>query len=172
MGLNKHHLLALCFSIIHFSFFVLLSLVAGNFNFLWGAILLPFYFFLPFTFQKLEVKELLTNILFFSLGFYATQGMQQLFPAVISAAAVGTAFCFLPEEKPYPFKIFQPVFYAGCFAGMSSYAWFPHYSLTIVSCLIGGVAMSVLKHSVQGFGGKLGTIGFASVIIWIFFQTW
>ena len=168
--------LAILFSFIHALFFVLIGLNSNNYLFLFALFILPFYFLLPFKNENINLKDVLIHCVFFSIGFYLTQFAQQYIPSVIAAAIVAGLFCLLPDIKKanlksfIAFKEFENVLYAGCFAGMTKIEWFPNYYLTILTCLLGGLMYSILSKSLIGFGGKLGTIGFASVIVYLFFQ--
>lgn len=158
--------LKILFAFIHLFFFVHLYHQSNNLWFLSGCLILPFYNFLPFEKANFPLKALLLNCFVFSLTFYFTQFFQ-LYVNAVEAVIFTTGFFIVIAQVVLPkWKKYENVVYAACFSGMVDPSWIKHYPLSILTCLIGGFLYTCFKNSLLGKGGKLGSIGFASLIIW------
>ncbi|MFT6716479.1 MAG: hypothetical protein ACJA0Q_001120 [Saprospiraceae bacterium] len=142
----------------------------ANHYLLLPLIVLPFYFTLPFNKATFSFSGFTKNTLAFSLGFIGTVYLQNHFNAVISSALVATAFVLISEIKSLKLSTHQAAVYTGTFAGMLSSEWIPNHLGIAVSCVLGSVLFSLFNNSLLGFGGKMGTIGFGSLIIWVIVQ--
>lgn len=163
--------LAIFYCIIHAAFFIHLYAESGYEQYLLGILLLPFYTSLPFETEKLNFKATLLNVIMFAVGFYSTQLFQLYFSPVLSACIVPFIFIVFEFITKIKVKKIEAVLYTGCFAGMISFDWLEHqYYLSILSCIIGGYTFTLLNKSLAGLGGKLGTIAFSSLILWIFIK--
>ena len=131
---------------------------------------LPFYVLLPFQRLNISMIQLFPNILMFFIGFICTLFMEHYFSPVASAAACASIFVLISELKALKISGYQSVLYCGVFAGMTGPHWLENpYSIPL-SSLIGGLVFTLFTGSLNGFGGKMGTIGFTSVIFWIVTQ--
>jgi hypothetical protein len=167
-------LLPLLFASIHLVFILHLfhesSEDTPNHFLLLALLPLPFYFMLPFDSAKLHTAILIKTTLAFSAGFLVTIFLQNYFTTVISSTLVATIFVLISEIKTLKLTDYQGALYAGTFGGMLSSDWITNNLGIIISCVAGGTLFSVFNNSLQGFGGKMGTIGFGSLIMWIIVQ--
>jgi len=86
---------------------------------------------------------------------------------VISASMIGLASSYIPatnrkniELKRYPFAI-----YCGAFVGMSSTFVFDSYLLVLSAGCITGFIYVFANNSINGIGGKHGSIAFSGVLL-------
>jgi len=171
---NKQFLLPLLFASIHLIFVLHLHHVSAkgttNNLLLLPLLLLPLYFTLPFNKATINTTVLIKNTLAFSSGFIGTVFLQNYFNAVIASALMATIYVLFSEIKPLKLTTHQAAMYTGTFGGMLSIAWIPNNIGIAASCIVGGILFSLFNNSLLGFGGKMGTIGFGSLIIWIITQ--
>ena len=164
-------ILPLFYMLVHAVFFMHLYMESENTTYLLGLVLLPCYLFLPFEIEKIKYKLVLVNILIFGIGFYCTFFFQQIISLVIAACVAPISLFAVELISKKSLNKYETVLYAGCFGGMISPDWIgERFFITILSCVIGGFTFSLFSKSLIGFGGKLGTVGFASVIFWIFIK--
>jgi hypothetical protein len=78
--------------------------------------------------------------------------------AVIASAVVGLAGGIL-------FPKYGAAIYCGSFVGMSSRAILPDSSALLISSLITGAVFALSEHTLNGIGGKLGTIAFIGSVV-------
>ena len=110
---------------------------------------------------------LLKYIAFFS-GCVAcfTLHTQFAVPAVIASCLTGLIGSFIPFPKQYANHPYAAV-YAGSFAGMCSQGLINTYwELAIISFIGASLYVLTTKHF-NGFGGKLGSIAFVSVALFV-----
>ena len=163
--------LALLFICIHAVFFIHLYLQSDNKYYLLGLLILPLHFLLPIRAEKIKLNAITLNSIFFGLGFYSTQLLQLYFSPVLSACIPPIIIILIEFIFKTKLNKIEVAIYSGCFAGMTLIHWFKDYEfLTLLSCFTGGTILTVFNKSMFGLGGKLGTIGFASVIIWLFIK--
>lgn len=162
--------LKLLFAVVHFSFFLHLANQSGQYWFYAGCLLLPFYFFLPFDKTQLAAKKTVINVVLFSISFYCTQLGQLFFNPVESVVLMMGLYLLIAQYIVRPLSEYEALIYAAAFAGMIDPDWVNPYPLSFISCVLGALFFSVLKNSLNGIGGKLGSIGFASLITWILLQ--
>lgn len=172
--IKKHLPLNILFASMHLIFVLHLyheSCEATPNHFLLLALLLiPFYFTLPFDNPKINIIGYIKNTMAFSIGFIGTVYLQNYFNAIVASALLATIFVLLSEIKTFNLTSYQAAMYTGTFGGMVSLHWIPNNLGIAVSCVLGGLLFSLLNNSLLGFGGKMGSIGFGSVIVWILMQ--
>lgn len=168
---KKKFILALLYICIHAAFFTHLYLSSGINYYLFGFFLLPAYFILPFHTEKINLNSVIVNTIYFGIGMYTTQLLQFYFSPVLSACIPPIVLILIEFVIKTKLNEIEAAVYSGCFAGMTLLHWFEDYQfLTLLSCIIGGTMLTVFNKSMNGFGGKLGSIGFASVILWLFIK--
>ncbi|MCD6226413.1 MAG: hypothetical protein J7J93_01290 [Candidatus Aenigmarchaeota archaeon] len=90
--------------------------------------------------------------------------------AVLGSAVVGLLFgltrIFFPQTT-----IFSEVAFASSFAGMTSFKFVRKKSYKLLIGLIVGIIFLFSSSFFQGFGGKLGTIAFISIIIFFLLKS-
>ena len=166
----RFHPLALLFLFFHLLFIVhLYGAGAGNRVF-WGVILFPFYFLLDWKEPSKVGRKGILYFVWMNFGLYGTLLLQGLYFPVLSAALTAVIFSFTPLLSRSYRNEFSPIVYAGCFAGMAAEKYFPSMWMGLLVSIPGTVIYLVLNQSAQGIGGKLGTIGFASLIfVWLWY---
>jgi hypothetical protein len=134
------------------------------------------YGLLPIKVNKLSIPEIGLDILSFSLGILFTIWIIVKFStsSVFAAALIGTLVSFIPNTvlgiKP---KLIHNVshakfaIYAGSFAGMTAFHYFPNLLSLGIVAITGGLLYNLLRNSFTGLGGKLGSIGFGAIILYI-----
>jgi hypothetical protein len=171
---SKPLLLPLLFASIHLMFVLHLHHMScketANHYLLLPLLLLPFYFTLPFNAVTLNISSLIKNILAFSTGFIGTVFLQNYFNTIIASALVATIFVLISEVIVLKLTTHQAAIYTGTFGGMLSTVWIPNNLSIAASCILGGILFSLFNNSLLGFGGKMGTIGFGSLLIWVITQ--
>ncbi|MBM3138003.1 MAG: hypothetical protein FJZ98_07425 [Chloroflexi bacterium] len=105
---------------------------------------------------KNAANSLVANSTGALLTFWASQDLGM--GPVLSSAAVGLLGSLLLP------KLSAEIF-TGSFVGMCSRAAVPQFSLILFAGLIAGWIFHMSRSTLVGFGGKLGTIAFASVIL-------
>jgi len=172
--ITKQLPLAILFASIHLIFILHLhheSCKGTPNNFLLPLLLLlPGYVLLPFVKTSFNAIKTGKNTIVFSIGFVATILLQDFFSVVISSCLVASVFTLFSEIKKIKLISYQTVLYAGTFGGMVSSGYVSDGYQISVSCVLGGIIFSLLNNSLSGFGGKMGSIGFASLIIWVIGQ--
>lgn len=109
---------------------------------------------------KFDIKQAFTSILVHALSALITYFLVQQFKlsAVIASALVGLLGAFLLP------KLAVEIF-CGSFVGMCSGAVIPKYFELTLAGAIAGLIFYLAKSFFAGFGGKLGTMAFLSVLI-------
>jgi len=164
---------ALLLGFIHLLFIVWIVFPLFGWWSLLGLLVLPGYYFSPLQIAQ-PSKSTIINVLSFGFGLVATFFLQNQFEVsnVLSASIVGVlgGVLFFRSGNEN-LKIIPAAIYAGAFAGMSDLAKFHDPASIVLVSLIGGLILELLKNSFNGIGGKLGSIGFGAVIIWVFFNS-
>lgn len=91
---------------------------------------------------------------------------QLAIPTIIASSAVGLIGSFIPLPKKYGQHPHAAI-YAGSFAGMCSEGLLTSYWELAGISLIGAILYAVSTKLFTGFGGKLGSIAFVSVALFI-----
>jgi hypothetical protein len=105
---------------------------------------------------KIAVSALLANTAGALLTFWASQDLG-IGPVLASAAVGLLGGLLLPKVSAE--------IYTGSFVGMCSIGVAPHFSRLLLAGMIAGLIFYTSRHVLIGFGGKLGTIAFTSVIL-------
>lgn len=105
---------------------------------------------------KIAVNALLANIAGALLTFWASQGLG--IGPVLASAVVGLLGSLLLP------KVGAEI-YTGSFVGMCSKVIAPQFSWLLLAGMIAGLIYYLSRHVLVGFGGKLGTTAFTSVIL-------
>ncbi|NMP04477.1 hypothetical protein HHE94_17380 [Pseudoalteromonas arctica] len=87
-------------------------------------------------------------------------------PLVISAALTGLVGSFIPFPAHYKNHPYAAI-YAGSFAGMCSTHLITSYWEIAIISLIGSSLYVLTMNMFTGFGGKLGSVAFASVALFV-----
>lgn len=87
-------------------------------------------------------------------------------PAVIASCLVGLIGTLIPMPKIYGQHPYAAI-YAGSFAGMCSEGLISSYWELACISIIGAVLYAITTKVFTGFGGKLGSIAFVSVALFI-----
>ncbi|MBG9995720.1 hypothetical protein I6F50_11650 [Pseudoalteromonas sp. NZS127_1] len=87
-------------------------------------------------------------------------------PLVISAALTGLIGSFIPFPALYKNHPYAAI-YAGSFAGMCSTHLITSYWEIAIISLIGSSLYVLTMNMFTGFGGKLGSVAFASVALFV-----
>jgi hypothetical protein len=112
------------------------------------------------------IKFLTLKFITFFIGFISCFVMHTTFalPLVISAALTGLIGSFIPFPERFKNHPYASI-YAGSFAGMCSTNLITSYwEITVIS-LIGASLYVLTLNMFTGFGGKLGSVAFASIAI-------
>ena len=165
---------------IHILFLLyILTPVIGYFSVL-GLIPIIGYKQLPIEVNTLNIYEIGLDIFSFSLGILFTIWIIIKFDTspVFSSALIGSLASFIPNTvlgmQP---KFIQNIshaklaIYAGSFAGMTGLVHFPDILSLVITAIIGGIIYNFLRNSFTGLGGKLGSIGFGAVILYLLSAT-
>jgi hypothetical protein len=111
----------------------------------------------------------ITEFIAFFLGCLCTFHLHshELMSPVMASATIGFIATFIPASKFYRQKTIQATVYCGSFAGMSlGFILVSLHSILMVS-VIGVIVILFTKNALNGFGGKLGTIAFFSVTLFM-----
>lgn len=167
---------SLLMGIIHFMFLYQVVLpICGAYTII-GVIPLFGYLFSPLKWSAVKTVWV-ANILAFYFGLIFTIWLRTAFAisSVTAAAMIGFAGTLIPFKRIFgdskydlP-KLFPLAVYAGTFAGMSDLSVFDGLLGVMIVGALGGIIFNVLTKSFNGVGGKLGSIGFGSVVIFSFF---
>ncbi|NLN70086.1 MAG: hypothetical protein GX142_04795 [Chloroflexi bacterium] len=90
------------------------------------------------------------------LSFYLNNNLS--LGLVVGSALVGLVAYLVVPKYAVPM-------YCGSFAGMSSAALFPTYTGIIIASALAGLVYVLCRDVFGGFGGKLGAMGFISVVV-------
>lgn len=116
-------------------------------------------------FKKID----LLLVLFTSLGAAVTYwlNIELNLGAVLSAGITGLLSSFLPyiNRKSDILRELPVAIYCGSFAGMTAPFIAKGYSFIILAGLFSGLLLIFSKETLQGYGGKLGTIAFGGVLL-------
>ncbi len=105
---------------------------------------------------KIAVSALIANTAGALLTFWASQDLG-IGPVLASAAVGLLGGLLLPKVSAE--------IYTGSFVGMCSIGVAPHFSRLLLAGMIAGLVFYASRYVLIGFGGKLGTIAFTSVIL-------
>lgn len=88
---------------------------------------------------------------------------------VMGAAAVGLIGSFVPQlfKKLKRLTSMPTAMYCGAFVGMSATTVLNSYLAVLGASLAAGVIYVLAKNLFPGFGGKLGTIAFGGVVVFV-----
>ncbi len=117
------------------------------------------------------IRFFLIKYLAFLLGCATSFVLHAQFavPIVLSAAIPAFIGSFIPVREPYGVHPRAAV-YAGCFAGMCSAELISSYWQLSLLALIGTSLYALTMNMFQGFGGKLGSVAFVSVALFMLTQ--
>ena len=87
-------------------------------------------------------------------------------PIVVSAGLTGLIGSFIPFPADYKSHPYSAI-YAGSFAGMCSTSLINEYWEIAIISAIGAVLYTLTINVFAGFGGRLGSIAFASVALFV-----
>ncbi|WP_171039107.1 MULTISPECIES: hypothetical protein [unclassified Pseudoalteromonas] len=87
-------------------------------------------------------------------------------PIVVSAGLTGLIGSFIPFPADYKNHPYAAI-YAGSFAGMCSTSLINEYWEIAIISAIGAVLYTLTINVFAGFGGRLGSIAFASVALFV-----
>ncbi|MDQ9093024.1 hypothetical protein RC083_15695 [Pseudoalteromonas haloplanktis] len=87
-------------------------------------------------------------------------------PAVIASCLTGLVGSFIPFPKQYESHPCAAI-YAGSFAGMCSQGLISSYWELAIISFIGATLYVLTRKMFTGFGGKLGSIAFISVALFV-----
>lgn len=136
--------------------------------------LLPTYFFFSNKLDKIAFTDLSIDLIAFFIGVSFTLWLQISYELsnTFSAATTGVVVAFIPPTilgtKTIAIRNFNQAklsAYSGAFAGMTSLTNIDAISNLILISIIGGSIHYLFRNSFIGLGGKLGSIGFASIIL-------
>jgi hypothetical protein len=85
-------------------------------------------------------------------------------PVVIAAALTGLLGSFIPFPNSYTTHPYAAI-YAGSFAGMCSSSLISSYWEIAIISTIGAAIYVLTRNAFLGFGGRLGSVAFASVAL-------
>ena len=131
---------------------------------------------LPIKINKLNISEISLDIFSFGIGIFSTIWIIIKFDTspVFSSALIGSLVSFIPNSVlGIKTKLIQNIshtkltIYAGSFTGMTGLQYFPNILSLVITAIIGGVIYNLLRNSFFGLGGKLGSIGFGAIILYL-----
>tara|TARA_B110000211_G_C14045465_1_gene538709 strand:+ start:1232 stop:1780 length:549 start_codon:yes stop_codon:yes gene_type:complete len=161
---------------IHILFLWMIVVPAIGWFSILGLLPLLAYKSLPLKANHLSIPEIGLDILSFTIGILFTMWIIMKFEtsSVFASALIGTLVSFIPNTvlgiKP---KLIQNIshaklaLYAGSFTGMTGFHHFPNLLSLFIVGITGGVLYNILRNSFTGLGGKLGSIGFGAIILYI-----
>lgn len=62
--------------------------------------------------------------------------------------------------------------YCGCFVGMSAHTVLPNATTVAVVAAFSGLLFALTKQSLEGVGGRLGSLSFAVVVCYVMIHNW
>lgn len=92
---------------------------------------------------------------------------------VLACGIVGLLASFLTKifkDKKYHELPYST--YCGCFVGMSAHSILPDVITVLILAGFSGLLFASTKRSLEGVGGRLGSISFASVVCYIFIHNY
>ncbi|MCH4823853.1 hypothetical protein ML462_11790 [Gramella lutea] len=132
--------------------------------------LLAFFYIKKFSFRNSVYRKLdVILILFTGLGAVVTYAfnIEAGLGVVLSAGITGLASSLLPylNRRSEILRELPVAMYCGAFAGMTSPLIANGYAFILAAGLFSGILLIFTKTTLQGFGGKLGTIAFGGVAL-------
>jgi hypothetical protein len=61
--------------------------------------------------------------------------------------------------------------YCGCFVGMSAHALWLNWEMVVLFAGFSGLLFAITKRSLEGVGGRLGSLSFTSVVCYLLIRT-
>lgn len=83
---------------------------------------------------------------------------------VIASSLVGVGAAFIPKISVRKINIDPAAIYCGSFIGMCDLYSYSNYSFIMIASFFGALLYWSLQNSFLGYGGKLGSIAFGSVL--------
>jgi hypothetical protein len=138
-----------------------IPMVVVAFTYLWGFVHYPHN-------PTIDAARIPTSVISASIGGICCYLLSQKAGPVLACGIVGILASFLTHlftdkkfhELPYST-------YCGCFVGMSTPAVLPNVATVAVLAGFSGLLFATTKRSLEGVGGKLGSISFASVVCYL-----
>ncbi|MBT8295878.1 MAG: hypothetical protein KJO51_05635 [Gramella sp.] len=104
-----------------------------------------------------------------SLGALITYGLHVELPVstVLAAGLTGLLSSFLPylNRSSQILKVLPAAIYCGAFAGMTGPSIANGYGFICLAGIFSGIILVISQNTLNGYGGKLGTIAFGGVAL-------
>ena len=147
--------------IVDISFLVLIV----SFAYLWGFVHYPHN-------QSVDATRIPSSVISASLGGLCCYALGLQIGPVMACGVVGYLASFLthifkdPKYHELPYSA-----YCGCFVGMSSHALLLNWEMVVLFAGFSGLLFAITKRSLEGVGGRLGSLSFASVVCYLLIRT-
>jgi len=147
-------------------FAVSLFMLAVAFAYIWGFDHYPHN-------RSVDAAKIPSSVISATLGGICCYGLSIKTGPILACGAVGYAASFLTHLfKDEKFHELPYSTYCGCFVGMSSQSILPHFGIVALLAGISGLLFATTKRSLEGVGGKLGSIAFVAVVSYLLIKTY
>ena len=162
------------FLLLHFSFLITVIVESKHHSFLLITLLIISLLLGLFYSKKLKEdssrlrKSDFFIVLFTILGAILTFWLNQKYNlgVVLSAGIVGLVSAFIPllKRRSEILRELPAAIYCGAFAGMTAPIVAETYPFILIAGFFTGILLINSKRTLDGYGGKLGTVAFGGVV--------
>jgi len=166
--------IGLCiFALIHF--YYIIRLLSTGIPVLETCILIPFVTFAylwgfghyPHN-KSVDASRISSSVISATLGGVCCYVLRPETGPILACGVVGLLASFLRhlfKDKKYHELPYST--YCGCFVGMSAHAILPDAITVSILAGFSGLLFATTKRSLEGVGGRLGSLSFASVVCYL-----
>ena len=118
--------------------------------------------------RSVDASRIPTSVISASLGGVCCYQLSPETGPILACGLVGLLASFLThlfKDKKYHELPYST--YCGCFVGMSAHTVLPDAITVLILAGVSGLLFATTKRSLEGVGGRLGSISFASVVCYL-----
>ena len=118
--------------------------------------------------QDLDGGKIPTSVISACMGGVCCYALILKIEPILACGIVGFLASFLThlfKDKKYHELPYST--YCGCFVGMSAHSIIPNVITVSILAGFAGLLFAITKRSLEGVGGRLGSISFASVVCYL-----
>jgi len=118
--------------------------------------------------QSTDASRIPSSVISASMGGVCCYVLSQYTGPILACGIVGLLASFLRhlfKDKKYHELPYST--YCGCFVGMSAHSIIPDAITVSILAGFSGLLFATTKRSLEGVGGRLGSISFASVVCYL-----
>jgi len=123
--------------------------------------------------HSVDASRIPSSVISASMGGVCCYALSQVTGPILACGMVGLLASFLRhlfKDKRYHELPYST--YCGCFVGMSAHSILPDTITVSILAGFSGLLFATTKRSLEGVGGRLGSISFASVVCYLLIRNY